>query len=152
LRSQEGVVKWEGQWVIPKSEHDYHVVAIAEGPGDKMIFWPLAKPYQPSSPDWTPRVIGASGAVWVDGNENGKRESANDYAREIISRSKDVRKIIQSLAAYDEAVAIQVAAILHLDNIDLGSKKIENALSKANTQVRSGFQKVLTEIKKSNTQ
>jgi hypothetical protein len=148
-----GGVKWKGTWTLPKLNHDYHVVAIAEGPGKHMIFWPLAKPYQPSSPDWKPTVIGASGAVWVDADKNEKKESANDYAKEIIrSASKDIGKIIELLKNYDEAVAIQVAALLHLTKVNLDSRRIQNALKKASQQTQSGFAKVEAEIKISNTQ
>lgn len=139
--------KWKGKWTLPKSQHDYHVVAIAEGPGDNMIFWPLAKPYQPTSPDWKPRVIGASGAVWVDADRNGKRESANDYARAIVEgASGDIQKIITALQGYDESVAIQVAAILHLEKVDLNSKETQKALKKGSEETQSGFDKVSKEL------
>lgn len=148
-----GGIKWKGSWSLPNLSHDYHVVAVAEGPGRNMIFWPLAKPYQPTSPDWTPRVIGVSGAVWVDGDANGKRESANDYANEIVSRaSNSIAEIIKSLQAYDEAVAIQAAAILHMNNVDLMSKKIQNALKKGSEKTRMGFDKVIADLKISNIQ
>lgn len=144
-------VKWKGKFPLPGRSHDFNLVAIADGPADKMIFWPIAKPYQPTSPDWTPRVIGASGAVWVDANGNGKRESANDYAREIISKtSGEIEKIVQELQRYDEAVAVQVAAMLHLNQVDLNAKKIKRALLKGSKETLSGFKKVLKEI--SNTQ
>lgn len=143
-----GGVKWSSSWTLPKSTHDYHVVAIAEGPGDGMVFWPIAKPYQPTSADWTPRVIGASGAVWVDADGNGKRESANAYAKDIVSRSSNnINEMIKALEVHDEAVAIQVAAILHLNNINLTSKKIQNALKKGGEEIRQGFEKVINELK-----
>jgi hypothetical protein len=148
-----GGVKWSGKWTLPKSEHDFHVVAIAEGPGDHMVFWPIAKPYQPTSPDWTPRVIGATGAVWVDADGNGKRESAYDYAKEIVSQaSGNIARMITSLQRYDESVAIQVAAILHLTNIDLTSGKIQRALKNGSEKTRRGFEKVIAETKISNAQ
>jgi hypothetical protein len=148
-----GGVKWKATWQLPQSKYDYHVVAIAEGPGDKMVYWPMAKPYQPTSPDWTPHVIGASGAVWVDADGNGKRESVNDYAQVIIASAKDdIGKIVQMLSPYDESVAIQVAAILHLRKIDLKSRKVQNALKKGSRKTQSGVEKVLKDLKISNTQ
>ncbi len=142
-----GGVKWRGKWTLPKSAQDYHVVAIAEGPGDHMVFWPIAKPYQPTSPDWIPRVIGASGAVWVDADGNGKRESANAYANEILLKaSGDIDEIISSLERYDESVAIQVAALLHLKKVDLTSAKILRALKKGDEKTQSGFNKVVAGV------
>jgi hypothetical protein len=66
------VIKWTGRWKIDSITRDSFIVAIAVGPGDGMPFWPIEKPYQPSSPDWTPRVIGATAAVWVDGDGDGR--------------------------------------------------------------------------------
>ncbi|HEY0744002.1 MAG TPA: CehA/McbA family metallohydrolase [Chryseosolibacter sp.] len=146
-------VKWKGRWSLPKWPHDYHVVAVAEGPGHNMIFWPLAKPYQPTSTDWTPRVIGVSGAVWVDADANSERESAHEYANRIILRaSNNIGEIVKLLQGYDESVAIQVAAILHLNNVDLTSKKIQNALKKASEKTITGFDKVIAALKLSNIQ
>ncbi|HEY0651742.1 MAG TPA: CehA/McbA family metallohydrolase [Chryseosolibacter sp.] len=146
-------VKWSSKWILPKSAHDYHVVAIAEGPADHMVFWPIAKPYQPTSADWTPGVIGASGAVWVDADGNGKRDSANDYAKKIISQaSNNITAIVASLQHADEAVAVQVAALLHLNKVDLTSRKIQRALKNGSEKTRSGFETVIAELKQSNTQ
>jgi hypothetical protein len=50
-------VKWEGSWVLPRLKHDVFLVAVAEGPGRRLPFWPIAKPYQPASPHWEPGLI-----------------------------------------------------------------------------------------------
>ncbi len=60
-------VKWAGEWTLPRFRHDVHLVAIATGPGVTELYWPIAKPYQATSLVVERRVIGASGAVWVDG-------------------------------------------------------------------------------------
>ena len=77
-------------WKIPTPKHDIHLVAIATGPGVEGFHWRTAKPYQPSYPVWEPTVIGASGAVWIDGDGNGKRNSAYDYANAIVGASASV--------------------------------------------------------------
>jgi hypothetical protein len=64
-------VKWEKTWLIPAPGRDVHLVAVATGPGVGAAFWPTAKPYQPTSPDFTPYVLGASGAVFVDADGSG---------------------------------------------------------------------------------
>ena len=61
-------VKWSGEWTLPHFRHDVYLVAIASGPGVTEPYWPIAKPYQPTSPVAEPRVIGSTGAVWLDGD------------------------------------------------------------------------------------
>ena len=69
-------VQWQGTWKLPRPKHDVHLVAIALGKGIDGPYWPTAKPYQPTSPDWEPRTLGVSGAVWLDGDGDGRRTSA----------------------------------------------------------------------------
>src|SRR5690606_27736928 len=103
-------VKGRFSWTVPLPDHDVFLVAIAEGPGDGMPYWPIAKPYQPASPEWQPKLFGSTGAVWIDADRNGKANSAYDYARKITDESKgDIAVMIERLATYDEAVAIQAA-------------------------------------------
>lgn len=59
-------VKWEATWRIPKPTHDTSLVALATGPGVTAPYWPTAKPYQPTSTEFTPYVLGMTGAVFVD--------------------------------------------------------------------------------------
>lgn len=59
-------VKWSGTWRIPRPPAGSHIVALAEGPDPQRPFWPIASPYQSTSPEVAPQVIGLSGAVWVD--------------------------------------------------------------------------------------
>jgi len=40
-------------------------------------FWPTAKPYQPTSIDFTPYVLGVSGAVLIDANRDGRFDPAS---------------------------------------------------------------------------
>jgi hypothetical protein len=65
-------VKWHATWRIPAPATDAHLVAIATGPGVTAPFWPTAKPYQPTSIEFTPYVLGVSGAVFVDTDANGR--------------------------------------------------------------------------------
>ena len=140
-------IKWKGSWPINIPKHDVFLVAIAEGPGDKMPYWPIAKPYQPSSPDWLPKVIGSTGAVWIDADKNGKRNSAIDYALEIVNASQgDINKIVNQLKPFDEAVAMQVAALLWKEGKTLTSNEISNSLKHAAPATRLGFQKIIKEI------
>jgi hypothetical protein len=58
-------VKWSGSWRVPRPPGGAHLVALAEGPDPRRPWWPIAKPYQPTSPEVRPVVMGVSGAVRV---------------------------------------------------------------------------------------
>src|SRR4029453_1276386 len=73
-------VKWQGTWRLPRPRHDVHLVAVALGPGVSGLYWPTAKPYQPTGPDWTPYVLGLSGAIGLDADGDGKQTAAHEYA------------------------------------------------------------------------
>jgi hypothetical protein len=137
-------VKWSGTWTLPRPKHDIFLVAIAEGPGNFMPFWPVAKPYQPASPDWIPRVIGSTGAVWIDADRDGYRTSAYAYAKELLKASQgNIHKLIKELTSYDEAVAVQVAALLQEQGRVLTEHDIYMALQQAAPATKAGFQKFI---------
>ena len=146
--SAAGGLKWKETWDIPLPKHDIYLVAIAEGPGYGMPYWPIAKPYQPASTEWIPRLIGSTGAVWIDADKNKKRDAAYDYAKVIMhSSGNNIIKIIDSLKEYDEAVAAQVAALLWKENVDLSSQEVKGALKRAKPEIKTVFEKVIDEIK-----
>ncbi len=132
--------KWAGKWTLPRPTHDVHLVAVASGPGVDGLFWPIAKPYQPMSPVVRKRVIGLTGAVWIDGDGDSKRSSAHDYAKKLIADAgTDWRKAIMSLATYDEATASQVAASLRAAGVSPSDKDVRAAAKLAGEQVLRGF-------------
>ena len=146
-RSAAGL-KWKETWDIPVPKHDIFLVAIAEGPGDGMPYWPIAKPYQPASADWTPRLMGSTGVVWIDGDKNNVRNSAHDYAKAIIKSSAgNIGNIVKALEDYDGAVATQVAALLWKEKKSLDSPEVSNALADAKDETRVAFEKTINEIK-----
>ncbi|HEX6926338.1 MAG TPA: CehA/McbA family metallohydrolase [Longimicrobiaceae bacterium] len=59
-------VKWSGRWRIPRPAPGSTIVALAEGPDPHRPFWPIALPYQPRSPAVAPKILGISGAVWIE--------------------------------------------------------------------------------------
>ena len=82
-------VKWAGEWVLPRPAHDIHLVAVATGPGVEALHWPVAKPYQPAAPVVRKRVIGVTGAVWLDADGDGRRTSALGYAQKVMADAGD---------------------------------------------------------------
>jgi hypothetical protein len=134
------VRKWKGSWLLPAAAHDFYLVAIAEGPGKDLPFWKIAKPFQKTSPAWTPRVIGSTGAIWIDADRDGRRTSSYAYAKAVIDKSgPEISGIISKLAPYDEAVAIQAAAILWQTGYDLENATIKTAMKSAAPATIAGF-------------
>ena len=140
--------KWRGAWQIPLPPHDVFLVAVAEGPGDAMPFWPIAKPFQPVSPEWRPRVIGITGAIWIDVDNNGAATSAYGYARELIQKSAgEIDKLVEGINSYDQSVALQLAALLAKSGMDLNSATIKKALRKATPETKTAFDVIRKQVK-----
>ena len=73
----------------------------------------MAKPYQPTSIDYTPYVMGSSGAVRVDADGSGSFHTAYDYASPIVQACKgDLAATIAGLKDCDQATASQAAGLL----------------------------------------
>ena len=132
-------VKWTATWRLPRTAHDLHLVALAEGPDGKLPFWPIAKPYQPASPEVRARLLGASGAVWVDGDGDGRRTPAREYASRLAAASADPTALVRALAPYDHAVAIQAAALLAERGTPPDDPALVDALRGAAPSTASGF-------------
>jgi hypothetical protein len=133
-------VKWAGEWLLPRFGHDVHLVAIATGPGVRQLYWPVAKPYQPASPSVDRRVVGSTGAVWLDADGDGRRTSALEYARRLLSDAgPEAAKAVQALGPYDEAVAAQAAGLLQARDISVQDARLREAARKAGPHVERGF-------------
>lgn len=129
-------VQWQGEWTLPAPDHDVHYVAVATGPGVRQLYWPSARPYQATSTIDNRRAIGISGGVWWDGDGDGKRSSAFDYAQRVIQGPGDISR----LEPFDEAVAAQGARILRKQGVSLDDAKILDAAHKAGRHVERGFE------------
>jgi hypothetical protein len=131
-------VKWEASWRLQKPAHDVHLVAIATGPGITAPYWRTAKPYQPTSIDFTPHVLGLSGAVFVDADGSGKFDSAFAYARREVSAAKNVRELVGRLGLYDSAVAIQAASLVRVQDPAAFEEKVRSMVEAAPSHVAEG--------------
>ena len=145
--SDDGVagVKWTGGWTLDPLGHNSWLVAIATGPGVEELYWPIGRPWQPDTPEWTPLVIGATGAVWLDEEGSGAKRSAYDYANELVTETGSDRSgLFRKLSEFDEAVAIQAAGILFSQSDEeAGSDEIRRLMDESAPHVRSGFEKVI---------
>lgn len=131
-------VKWEATWQMPWPAHDVHLVAVATGPGIEEPYWRTAKPYQPTSDAWTSRVFGLSGAIWIDSDRDGRRQSAYDYARRVWQATgSDLAAAGEALSKYDTAVAAQWAD-LYFQQHGGPTDALADALDSTAPHVREG--------------
>lgn len=97
---------------IPRPKHDVHLIALATGPAVQAPYWAMARPYQPSSPRWDPRILGCTNPIWIDADQDGRFTSARAYAQRLVAAHRTDRAALQrALADCDEAIAAQVASL-----------------------------------------
>jgi hypothetical protein len=87
------------------------------------------------------RVLGSTGAVWLDGDGDGKRTSAVEYARRLERNAGgDWRELVRSLGTYDEAVSAQAAGLLQERGVSVRAADVREAAAKAGAHVERGFE------------
>lgn len=139
-REKAAGVQWQGTWRVPRPKHDAHFVAIALGDGVDGPFWATAKPYQPTSPEFEGKTLGASGAVWLDGDGDGQRSSPRAYAEKLTKdASGDFAKLAGSLAAYDSAVAAQATHLFLTQAKGIDAAVMERAIEKTSAEIGGGI-------------
>jgi hypothetical protein len=127
-------------WKIGRPKNDVHLVAVASGPGVRELYWPLSRPYQPSTPVWNPRVFGITNPVWIDSDGDGVFTAPRALAAKVVSEhDKDVPALVTELGHYDEAVAAQAASLLQGRGMDVRASTIARVLQGAAEPVRRGF-------------
>lgn len=138
--SLEGGAKWRGTWRLPRPKHDVFLTAIALGPGITEPYWATAKPYQPTSSELDLHTLACSGAVWIDGDGDGRRSSARDYAERLWAAADEKPdELIKNLTDYDAATAAHGFFLYHSSGGDLESSDLKAALKDAPDHVRNGF-------------
>lgn len=129
-------------WKIPRPAHDVHLVAIALGPGIEASSWRTAKPYQPMTQNPVTHVVGCSGAVWIDGDRDGRRLSASDYAERLVAKhGSDAVELVKVLANYDEATAVHTAQRLQAIGFSFEDERFHAALKSSPPPVQAGVMK-----------
>jgi hypothetical protein len=142
-------VKWDAIRRLPRPSHDVHLVAIASGPGIAAPYWPTAKPYQPTSIEFAPYVLGVTGAVFVDADGSGTFDSALEYARREVSASDQRSPLAARLGSYDAAVAIQAASLLRAQDPAGFEARIRAMIQAAPAHVAAGLTAYLDAWKES---
>ncbi len=125
---------------IARPPHDLYLVAVATGPGVTAPYWPIERPYQPTSPSYTPRVMAVTNPVYIDGDRDGSWTSPRAYASAVIGRAgTDPARLIPALAGYDQAVAAQAAGLCQAAGRDVRSGEFPRRLAEAGGPVLRGF-------------
>jgi hypothetical protein len=58
----------------------------------------------------TPRIVGSTNPIWIDGDGDGKFSCAREYAAALVrAAAGDAQKLAAALADFDESVALQAA-------------------------------------------
>ncbi len=128
------------RWTLPAPEHDVHLVAIATGPGVTAPYWEIPRSYQPASKTFTPRVVGSTNPIWIDGDGDGEFTCARaQAAKRLQTAADDAATFIASLAAADEAIALQAADLWVEAGYALDDPKLNAALAHAPRVVQAGF-------------
>lgn len=133
-------VQWDHTWQLPRAKHDMHLVAVATGPGIDAPYWATAKPYQPTSPDFTAITFGASGAVWIDGNGDGQRQSPREIADGLVKAAAgDLLKLVVSLSTADAAIAAQATHLFLTEAKSVDATALETAIKTATPAAAAGL-------------
>jgi hypothetical protein len=142
------IIKADVNWVLPRPAHDVHLVALATGPGITAPFWESPRPYQPVSTEHNPRVQGATNPVFIDGDNDGKFTAPRLQAQQLFKQNgQDLEGLFVGLKSRDQAVATQVAALLHASGRDLRSKRLTWRYTK-NPAIKAGFEAFIKTIVK----
>jgi hypothetical protein len=97
---------------LRRPKQDVFLVAMASGPPVREPYWAIARPYQPTSIHWEPRIVGASNPIWLDADGDGKFTAARDYASQLHRRYRDdIVGLHAALADYDQAVRAQLESL-----------------------------------------
>jgi hypothetical protein len=137
-------------WTMAKPAHDVFYTAIAWGPGVTAPYWSAAKPYQRTSPNWTPYVLACTGAVYVDADGSGTFDPALAYATRIVDAAKDdFAGTVIALKGYDIAVAAQAAGVLRARGKLTTPERLRLDVRTAGTPANEGFTAYATQWRES---
>ncbi len=133
-------VLWSGSWTLPAPKHDVHYVLVASGPGTTQSYWRTARPYQATSPDFEPRWVGCSGAIWFDADQDRRPTPARLYAERLLAETGgELPDLLKRLADHDRSVSIQAAQLIADSGTPPVDDRLQALLKSAAEPVRAGF-------------
>jgi hypothetical protein len=124
---------------FPKPKADAWYVLVAETPGMTNAYWSIARPYQPSSPEWNPAMIGATNPVYLDANGDGFYSAPRQIALHLNEKFVSPHDLIPALDNYDWAISAHVAEILTESGTDLTAAEFRTAITRAAPHVQQAF-------------
>jgi hypothetical protein len=140
-------VKLRKKVSLTLSSHDAALVAVATGPGVLQPFWEVRKPYQPTSDEWTPTVIGISGAIWIDADADGRRSAPLAYATRIVEENpNNIAELVKSLSNYDASVALHTLELLRMRGVAITTPEIRTAFSGAGASSKTAYELYIREL------
>jgi hypothetical protein len=127
-------------WTLPRPSHDVSLVAVASGPGVSAPYWAIARPYQPTSLEWTSRSFAITNPIDLDGDGDGAWTSPRAYAEATVARvGLTPQALVPALGVYDEAIAAQAAGLCRAAGRDIREPDFARVLAAAPESVRRGF-------------
>jgi len=140
ISPSDKIEKAKVSWVLPRQNYDRHLVAMATGPGITEPFWESPRPYQQTSTKHSPRVQGATNPVFIDGDNDGRYTSPRLQAEKLLKQHMgNLNGLFGTLESKDQAVATQMAHLLHAEGHDLRSKTLMRHYTK-NPAIKAGFE------------
>jgi hypothetical protein len=126
---------------VRRPGQDTWYVMVVDAPGVTNASWAVARPYQPASIHWDPALIGATNPVRVDADNDGKFSAPREIAEGLVqSFGHSIPRLLNVLAEYDWATAVQVAELLELRGTDFRDPEFQSALRAAGKQVEQAFE------------
>ncbi|MCA9035021.1 MAG: CehA/McbA family metallohydrolase [Planctomycetaceae bacterium] len=126
--------------------NDCFLVAVARGPGVRRLHWPVARPYQPTSPHWLPLCMSVTGAVWIDINGNGLFDAAKQVAMQVRQQcGGDFDSTLAELSRLDQATSLHTwAHWMNYGQPDLTDEQ-QLRLRRSEPHVRDAYATYMTE-------
>ena len=131
---------------FPKPKADAWYVLIAEAPGMTNAYWSIARPYQPSSPEWNPTMIGATNPIYLDANGDGLYSSPRQTALHLGEQYASPHDIIMALDQHNWGVATQMAELLHEARVNLTAAEFNPRIARAAPHVQQAISDYLSTI------
>jgi len=108
----------------------------------------VRKPYQPTSDQWTPMVIGISSAVWIDTDADGSRSAPLAYATRLVEENlNNIAELVRSLSNYDASVALHTLELLRMRGAVVTTPEIRAAFSDAAASSKTAYEVYVRELR-----
>ena len=131
---------------FPKPKADAWYVLVAELPGVTNAYWSVARPYQPSSPEWKPAMLGATNPIYLDANGDKLYSSPRQTAVALHESYASPHDLIPALSQYDWAISTQVAELLHEGGVNLEATEFKPRITGAAPHVQQAFADYLSTV------